>query len=487
MFECIALGASPSAVTASCLCHHPAFARLNERQTASLSRRSFIAGAATMGAVACGSPALARIPEAPAGAIAFVNLRIFDGKSEQLRDHFRVIVEGQKIKAVEPADAPLPENMRKIDCGGRTMTPGLIDAHYHIAMASVPMPQLMTADASYIAIAASEEASRLLLRGFTSIRDMAGPSFGLKKAIDSGLVPGPRIWPSGAMISQTSGHGDFRLPYEIPGSPNAPLSRGDVLGAGAIADGATDVLRRAREQLMLGASQLKLAAGGGVASNYDPIDVSQFTEAEFRAAVDAAENWGTYVAVHAYTPRAIKTAIRAGVRCIDHGQLMDEDTAKLMADKGIWLSSQPFVDDGSDSAYAEGSPSRLKQLTMFAGTDTAYGLAKKHGLKTAWGTDILFSAKNAERQGAKLALMARWYAPGEILHMATGVNAELLQMSGPRNPYPAPVGVIEPGAYADLLLVDGDPLAKIDLLSEPDKTLLVIMKDGRFYKNALPA
>jgi imidazolonepropionase-like amidohydrolase len=449
---------------------------LNERLTARLSRRSFIAGAATMGALSYAAPALARIPEAPPETLAFVNLRLFDGKSEQLRDHLRVIVEGQTIKAIEPADSPLLQNIRKIDCGGRTLTPGLIDAHYHIAMASVPMMQLMTADAGFIAIAAAEEASRLLMRGFTSIRDMAGPSFGLKKAIDAGLVPGPRIWPSGAMISQTSGHGDFRLPWEIPASPNAPLSRGDVLGAGAIADGPTEVLRRAREQLMLGASQLKLAAGGGVASNYDPID----------AAVDAAENWGTYVAVHAYTPRAIQTAIRAGVRCIDHGQLMDDDTAKLMADKGIWLSSQPFIDDGSDSAYAEGSPNRIKQLTMFKGTDTAYGLAKKHGLKTAWGTDILFSAKNTERHGAKLALMARWYAPGEILRMATGVNAELLQMSGPRSPYPAAVGVIEPGAYADLLLVDGDPLAKINLLTEPDKNLVVIMKDGRFYKNTLP-
>ena len=144
------------------------------------------------------------------------------------------------------------------------------------------------------------------MRGFTSVRDMAGPTFSLKRAIDDGLVPGPRIWPSGAMISQTGGHGDFRFPYEIPASPNAPLSRVEAIGGGAIADGVDRVLQRAREQLMLGASQLKLAAGGGVSSHYDPIDVSQYTEAEFRAAVDAAENWGTYVAVHAYTPRAIR-------------------------------------------------------------------------------------------------------------------------------------------------------------------------------------
>src|SRR5580700_10293018 len=174
---------------------------------------------------------------------------------------------------------------------------------------------------------------------------MAGPAFSLKRAIDQGLVPGPRIWPSGAMISQTGGHGDFRFPYEIPASPDAPLSRGDAIGAGTIADGADRVRIRAREQLMLGASQLKLAAGGGVSSHYDPIDVSQYTEAEFRAAVDAAENWGTYVAVHAYTPRAITTAIQGGVRCIEHGHLMDQRTAQLIADNGIWLSIQPFLDN----------------------------------------------------------------------------------------------------------------------------------------------
>src|SRR5690606_28412332 len=158
--------------------------------------------------------------------------------------------------------------------------------------------------------------------------------------------------------------------------------------------------KRSREQLMLGASQLKLAAGGGVASNFDPIDVSQYTEAEFRAAVDCAENWGTYVTVHAYTPPAMPTASRGGVRCLHHGQLMDEETAKIMADKGIWFSSQAFVDNEFANPYPEGSANRAKQLTMFAGTDTAYGLAKKYKLKTAWGTDILFEPSMTKNQGA---------------------------------------------------------------------------------------
>jgi imidazolonepropionase-like amidohydrolase len=481
MFECSAVGDKP----ATCLCHTPAFARLNQSLEARFSRRAFLAGgAATVGALSFGQ-ARAAAPEAPKSSIAFTNVRLFDGKSETTRTGLRVIVEGQKIKAVEPDTAPPPTGVRVIDGGGRTLMPGLIDAHYHIIMATLPITALLTADVGYLNLLAAGEAERTLMRGFTSIRDMAGPSFSLKRAIDEGTVAGPRIWPSGAMISQTSGHGDYRFPYEIPAAPGAPLSRGDAIGGGAIADGPSEVLKRTREQLMLGASQIKLAAGGGVSSNYDPIDVAQYTEAEFRAAVDAAENWGTYVAVHAYTPRAIQTAIRGGVRCIEHGQLMDDATAKIMADKGVWASLQPFLDDEDVTPFPANSPNRAKQIQMTAGTDTAYGLAKKYKLKTAWGTDTLFDAKLATRQGAQLAKMTRWYTPGEVLHTATGVNAQLLAMSGPRNPYPAPIGVIEAGAYADLLLVEGDPTRDINLVADAAKNFRIIMKDGRIHKDTL--
>jgi imidazolonepropionase-like amidohydrolase len=287
------------------------------------------------------------------------------------------------------------------------------------------------------------------------------------------------------MISQTAGHGDYRQRHEIPAARDAPLSHAEIFGVGAIADGVAEVLRSAREQLLLGASQLKLAGGGGVISNHDPIDVSQYTRDEFRAAVDAAENWGTYVAVHAYTPRAILTAIRAGVACVEHGQLMDQEAARAMADAGAWLSIQPFLDDEDALPFPKGSPHQAKQLMVSRGTDRASELAKQHKIKTAWGTDILFDRKLADRQGAQLAKMTRWHEPAEVLCMATGVNAELLQLSGPRSPYPAPVGRIEAGAFADLLLVDGDPMTKIDLLANPEKNLLVIMKDGIFYKNTL--
>jgi imidazolonepropionase-like amidohydrolase len=244
------------------------------------------------------------------------------------------------------------------------------------------------------------------------------------------------------------------------------------------------VRKRVRELLALGASQIKLMAGGGVSSSFDPLDVTQYTVPELRAAVEAAENWGTYVTVHAYTPRAVRQAIDAGVKCIEHGNLLDEATAKVMAEKKVWWSLQPFLDD-RPSAFPEGSPNRIKQKTMFAGTDNAYALAKKFGIRTAWGTDNLFSAENDKGQNFNLAKMVRWYTPAEVLKIATADNAELLALSGPRNPYPGKLGVVEEGALADLLLVDGDPVADIRLVENPEKNFLVIMKDGKLYKNLL--
>jgi len=490
MFECTAtdfslgLKTSPLAPSFGCRCHSPEMTRFFSRMAA--GRKPTKTAFATPSAPASLYGAGALTATAPAGPIAFENLRLFDGKSNILRDGFRVVVEGEKISSVEPMEKPLAEYIVAVDCGRRVLMPGMIDAHYHVMLASLPLNELLTADIGYINLAAAAEASRVLMRGFTSIRDMAGPCFGLKRAIDSGLVPGPRIWPSGAMISQTAGHGDFRQPYEIPAARGAPLSHAEVFGVGAVADGVAEVLRRAREQLMLGASQLKLAAGGGVVSSYDPIDVSQFTEAEFRAAVEAAENWGTYVTVHAYTPRAIMVAIRAGVRCVEHGHLMDEEVAQTLSEQGVWLSIQPFLDDEDAVPFPEGSAQREKLLMVTRGTDATYELAKKHRIKTAWGTDILFDRRLSDRQGAQLAKMTRWHEPVDVLRMATSVNAELLRMSGPRTPYSAPLGVIEAGAYADLLLVDGDPLTQIHLLAAPEKNLLVIMKDGRFYKNIQP-
>ncbi len=427
--------------------------------------------------------ALAQQP--PPSGVIFENVRIFDGSSDQLSDPSNVLVVGNRIQAISVGAIPIPAEMTvtRINGNGRTLMPGLIDAHTHIMFATLPQMMMLTADIGFINVAAVRAADEMLLRGFTSIRDMGGPVLGLKRGIDMGLVPGPRIWPSGAMISQTGGHGDFRLPNELPAAPDS-FSFAERVGAAMIADSPDMVRKRAREQLALGASQIKLMAGGGASSNYDPLDVTQFTAAELRAGVEAAENWGTYVAVHAYTPRAVRQAIDAGVKCIEHGQLLDDATAKLMAENGIWWSLQPFTED-QKSPFTDGSANRIKELEICQGTETAYALAKKHKVKTAWGTDILFSPAIAATQGASLAKMVRWYPPAEVLKMATAQNAELLALSGMRNPYPGKLGVVEEGALADLLLVDGDPIKDIDLVADPEKNFLVIMKDGKLYKNTV--
>jgi imidazolonepropionase-like amidohydrolase len=323
------------------------------------------------------------------------------------------------------------------------------------------------------------------MRGFTTVRDLGGPVFGLKRAIDEGVIVGPRIYPSGAFISQTSGHGDFRFLFEVPRQLGGPLSHSEIEGIAAIADSPDEVRVRAREQLRAGASQIKLMGGGGVASPYNPIESTQYTEPEIHAAVEAAENWGTYVTAHAYTPRAIRQAVAAGVKCIEHGQLIDEPTAKLLADKGIWWSLQPLLDD-QDAPPLVNPVSQKKALAVFAGTDNAYRLAKKYKVKTAFGTDILFDARLTNRQGAILAKMARWYSPAEALKMATADNGQLIALSGFINPYPGKLGVVEVGALADLLLVDGNPLERIDVVADPDKNFLVIMKGGVIYKDILP-
>jgi imidazolonepropionase-like amidohydrolase len=360
--------------------------------------------------------------------------------------------------------------------------PGLIDTHVHMMFSSLPQVALLTADLGFVNLVAGRAATEMLMRGFTSVRDLGGPVFGLKRAIDQGVLPGPRIWPSGAFISQSGGHGDFRLPNEIPANP-AEMSYSERIGAAVVADDPDLVRKRAREQLQLGASQLKLMAGGGVSSSYDPLDVTQYTEPELRAAVEAAENWGTYVTVHAYTPRAVQQALRAGVRSIDHGQLVDEETARMMAEADVWWSLQPFLDD-RPSAFAEGTPNRIKQRQLYAGTDSAYAYAKRFGIRTAWGTDILFDAEAARRQNLELTKMVRWYTAAEILRMATSGNAELLALSGLRSPYAGRLGVVEEGALADLLLVDGDPLAELSILEDPGNRILVIVKGGVIYKNS---
>jgi imidazolonepropionase-like amidohydrolase len=413
----------------------------------------------------------------------FTNVRVFDGKGASLSSPTSVLVRGNIIAAIGPGAVPGPGSTT-IDGAGRTLMPGLIDAHWHTTLVRPTAEQAIFGDLGFTNLIAGVEATATLMRGFTTVRDMGGPSFGLKQAIDMGAIAGPRIWPAGAMISVTSGHGDFRMMTDLPRDPSQPLSRMEQIGGSAIADSPDLVRQRAREQLMKGASQIKLTAGGGVSSPHSPLDVSTFTPEELKAAVDAATNWGTYVAVHAYTPVAIRRAIESGVKVIEHAHLIDDATAKYMADKGVWLSSQPFLAE-EPNPFPPGSDQYTKKKSVADGTAVLFGYVKKHRIRMAWGTDILFSAEQARRQGALLAAMTRWFTPAETLRMATGTNGELLALSGLRSPYPGRLGVVEQGALADLLLVDGDPLADINLVADPERNFRVIMKDGRIFKNSL--
>ncbi|HEU4625431.1 MAG TPA: amidohydrolase family protein [Steroidobacteraceae bacterium] len=450
--------------------------------THSMSRRIFVAALALI-AVGLASAARAQgDPSANSSATLFQNVRIFDGKGASLSAPSNVLVRGNIIERISTTPITADPGVTVIAGHGRTLMPGLIDAHWH-AMLIRPNPaQAIAGDVGYNNIAAAVEATDTLMRGFTTVRDVGGPVFGLKNAIDSGLVAGPRIYPSGAMITTTSGHGDFRQLSELPRTVGGPLSRMEQIGGSMVADSPDEVRLRVREQLMQGASQIKLTAGGGVSSPFSPIDASTFTEPELRAAVEAAENWGTYVTVHAFTSAAIQRAIAAGVKCIEHGFLMDEATAKLIAAKGIWLSLQPLP-EALREGFPEGSVQRAKADEVWPGIARTYELAKKYKIKTAWGTDVLFSQELAQQQGAILASLVRWYSPASALAMATSTNAELLALSGKRSPYAGKLGVVEQGALADLLLIDGNPLENIDLIAAPAKNFKVIMKDGRVYKN----
>lgn len=467
-----------------CACCDPRLGDFTRRMNADMSRRGFLIGAGAAGVALSGAAKTAYAQTAQPTGTLFENVRIFDGKSDKLSAASNVLVVGNAIKTIStvPIAAPPDVALTRVQGGGRTLMPGLIDAHTHIMFATVPQLAVLTTDISFVTVAAVKEARDTLMRGFTSIRDVGGPSFGLKRGIDAGLTPGPRIWSSGAFISQSGGHGDFRLPNNLPARPG-DYDYSERVGGAAIADDADTVRKRTRELLALGASQIKLMAGGGVSSVFDPLDVTQFTVPEIRAAVEAAENWGTYVTVHAYTPRAVVQAMDGGVKCIEHGNLLDDATAAKMAEKGIWWCLQPFLDDQDATPFAPNSANRKKQLQMFSGTDNAYALAKKYKIKTAWGTDTLFDAKVAARQGAQLSKLTRWYTSAEVLKMATGDNAELLALSGLRSPYEGKLGVVQEGALADLLLMNGDPIANINLIDDPARNLSVIMKDGTIYKN----
>lgn len=427
------------------------------------------------------SPAQAR--QLQQEQILLENVSIFNGTSQTVTAPVNVLVSGNIIQTISAAPITVSPGTVKINGRGKTLMPGLIDVHVHMTFGALTMQDMMSPDLSENTILekVSVSAAKMLMRGFTSVRDVGGPVFPLKAAIDGGKITGPRIWPSGAVISQTAGHGDFRTPEERSRRFFGEPSRAEKYGATFIADGRDEVLTAVRENLRFGASQIKLMAGGGTSSAYDPVDVTQYTLDEMKAAVEAAEDWGTYVTVHAYTPRAVQRAIEAGVKCIEHGQLLDEKTLQLMAAKKIWLSLQNLVEDTPDMDPQR----REKRKPVVEGQKKTWPLAKRYKVKLAWGTDFLFEPELNDQQNDYILRLQKWFTNAEILKMVTHDNAQLLQLSGLRSPYPGKLGVIEEGALADLLLVDGNPLKDLSLVADPAKKFLVIIKNGQVYKNLL--
>jgi imidazolonepropionase-like amidohydrolase len=447
--------------------------RINVRKTLfSVSSKS---SSIAVVALVCAASAVVAQPARP--AVIFENVRIFDGQSDALSAPSNVLVTDGRIASIS-TDEVTEDGAIVIDGEGKVLMPGLIDAHWHTMLIGVT-PDTGLHDMGYTHLIAGVEATATLMRGFTTVRDLGGPSFGLKKIIDQGLIPGPRIYPSGAILTVTSGHGDFRSFADLP-RKIGELTPMEEAGMSMVTDSPDEVRLRAREQLMQGASQIKLTAGGGVASPFSPLDASTFIDDEIRAAVQAAENWGTYVGVHAYTPQAVQTAINSGVKVIEHAHLIDDETAQLMAEKEIWLSTQAF-DESMGSGLPPASVEKFHQV--LEGTSNIYEFARKYDLKTAWGTDILFSSAIARGQNAMILNLLKWYTPVEALQMITGTNGELLLLSGKRNPYPGRIGLIDEGNYADLLLVNGNPLDDLSLLADPERNFLVIMKDGVIHKD----
>ena len=407
------------------------------------------------------------------------NVNVFDGKNEKLIEKANVLVEGNKIKQVstqkiEAADATI------IDGGGRTLMPGIIGAHEHV-MLQLSYSDFYSTDDRYWAIVATQTARTYLMNGWTSIRDI-GNSFSLKRAIDKGVIPGPRIFPSGTMISQTGGHADHSLDNEpsrlVGGAPDPAVRFGDM----AVVDGVPKVLEAARDNLRRGATQIKIAVGGGFGSFADPLEVVQFTPEEIRAAVQAAEDYKTYVMAHVYNNDGIKRAIENGVKSIEHGNLVDEPTLKLMKEKGIWLAPQVIV--FATEPIGLNAEQKRKHAEAYAGIDNMFNLTKKIGFdKIVFGTDIITDPNLIARMNEEFTFRTKWFTPVEILRQATSKGGELLDLSKRFNP--GKLGVIVEGALADILLINGNPLEDISLLTKPEENLALIMKDGKIYKNML--
>ncbi len=407
--------------------------------------------------------------------ILFKNMNLLDPRWDAARDGYQVLVEGEHIREVS-AKPIRAANARVVDCGRRTLMPGLIDSHVHVVLSEVNIRNLESVPLTLMTARAANQMKAMIGRGFTTVRDTGGADWGLKTAVEIGLLPGPRLFISGRAIGPTGGHSDSRRRTD-QGAPCGCCNA--MVHKMAIANGPDEVRKTVREQMRQGADQIKIMCSGGVASPYDPLDSLQFSEAEIAAATDEAKNFGRYVLAHAYTPEAITRAVSNGVRTIEHGNLIDEKSAKLLKAKGGYMIANLvayFVMKERAAQFGMTADMLEKNDLVLDGALRSLEICKKAGVKVGYGSDLLGQLQID--QSKEFIYRAQVLKPLEIIRQATLVGAEILRQDGK-------LGIVEPGAFADLIVVDGDPLKKVELFLDQGAHLPAIMKAGKFHKNAL--
>jgi imidazolonepropionase-like amidohydrolase len=407
--------------------------------------------------------------------IHFKNFRLLEPAYGELRSGYELLLEDEHVR--ELSEAPIKsEGAEVIDCGGRTLMPGLIDCHVHVIHSEVNIRLLEAMPLTLITARAGLRLRAMLDRGFTTVRDTGGCDWGIKQAVEQGFFVGPRLFIAGMSIGPTGGHSDGRR--RTDNVEGCSCCNG-LQFKSAVADGSDAVRKAAREQMRQGADHVKIMMSGGVASPYDPLDSLQFSEGEVAAAVEEAAAFGRYVCAHAYSAEAITRAARLGVRTIEHGNLIDDAAAALMAQKGMFLVANLvtyYAMKERAAKFGMSADSLAKNDIVLEGGLKSLEICKRHGVPVAYGSDLL--GELHWDQSREFTLRREVVSPLEIMRSATTIPAEILRL-------PGKVGTLMPGAWADLLLVDGDPLKDLSLLGDQGRHLSVIMKAGRFHKRRL--
>ena len=405
----------------------------------------------------------------------FRNLSLLDPRWDEARGGFEVLVEGDRIREVSDR-AIKATGANIVDCGGRTLMPGLIDCHVHVYLVELGLHRLESMPLTLLTAKASKLMRDMLDRGFTTVRDTGGADWGIKEAVETGVLAGPRLFISGRPISMTGGHGDSRRRTAGDEPCKCCNALSFVLET---ADGADGVRKAVREQMRQGADQIKIFVSGGVASPWDPLESLQYSPTEIAAAVEEAHNFGRYVLAHAYSPEAITRAVANGVRTIEHGNLIDDAAAKLMAEKKSLMVANLvayYAMKERGRALGMSADQLAKNELVIDGGLRSLEICKRAGVPVAYGSDLLGQLQ--VDQSREFLFRAEVLSPIEIIRQATLVGAEVVRQSGK-------LGVIEPGAFADLIVIDGDPLKNLGLFQDQGAHIPAIMKGGAFHKNAL--